>query len=152
MTIGRTFTMTTNGGRRTGAALVVALICVLLVSLLSTVLVRTALVQRDQLENDAWQAQAEWLVQSAIERAVASLESDVGYTGETWLPATGDGRTIGRVVIEVASSEEGGESTRKLRVTADVPDDPVRRSRIVREWPLALNSPSASSDGAAVEE
>lgn len=152
MTIGQSFTKHTERGRRTGAALVVALICVLLVSLLSTVLVRTALVQRDQLEIDAWQAQAEWLAQSAIDRSVAQIGTDDAYTGETWLPATTDGRTIGRVVIEVASSEDGGESTRRLRITADVPDDPIRRSRIVRERTIAVNTPANIPDTSTVEE
>ena len=45
--------------RRSGAALVVAMICLLLVTMIATVLVRVVLTQRDQLERSAWQQQAD---------------------------------------------------------------------------------------------
>ena len=135
----------TKQSNRRGAALIAALICVLLVSLMSTVLVKTALVQRDQLERDAWQLQADWLVQSALDRSLARLAADAGYTGESWAPATTEGKTIGRVRIEIVPAADGDSSARLLRATADVPDDPVNRARVVREWTLSTQNMSVSS-------
>jgi len=135
----------TKPSRRRGAALIAALICVLLVSLMSTVLVKTALVQRDQLERDAWQVQADWLAQSALDRSLARLAADAGYTGESWTPTTTEGQTIGRVRIEIVPADGGDGSARLLRATADVPDDPVNRARVVREWTLPTSNMSVSS-------
>lgn len=134
----------TNQSHRRGAALIAALICVLLVSLMSTVLVKTALVQRDQLERDSWQLQADWLAQSALDRSLARLAADAGYTGESWAPATTEGKTIGRVRIEIVTAADGDGSAR-VRATADVPDDPVNRARVVREWTLPTRNLSVSS-------
>lgn len=135
----------TKQTHRRGAALIAALICVLLVSLMSTVLVKTALVQRDQLERDARQVQADWLAQSALDRSLARLATDAGYTGESWAPATAEGQTIGRVRIEIVPAADGDGSARLLRATADVPDDPVNRARVVREWTLSTQNMSVSS-------
>lgn len=143
----RSLLMQRDATRRRGAALVAALICVLLVSLMSAVLVKTALVQRDQLERDAWQTQADWLAQSALERSQTRLEADAAYAGESWAPVTSDGRPIGRVHIEIVPAADGDSSARMLRATADVPDDPVNRARVVREWKLtAVNMSVSSSD------
>jgi hypothetical protein len=125
--------------------LIAALICVLLVSLISGVLVKTALVQRDQLERDAWQAQADWLAQSALERSLARLEADATYAGESWAPVTAAGRPIGRVHIEIIPADDRDDTVRRLRATADVPDDPVNRTRVVREWRLPSAKTSVSS-------
>ena len=132
---------------RHGATLIVAMICLLLVSMLSAVLVRTALAQREQLERDAWQLQAEWLAQSGLERALAKLDMDAAYTGETWRPAGEDSAVIGRVEILVAAATEGSGG-RVLKLTVDVPDDPVNRAHIGREINLpevdsSINEPPA---------
>lgn len=134
---------------RRGAALVVALICVLVVTMVSAVLVRTALVQREQLERDAWLLQADWLAASAHERSLALLASQADYAGETWLPTTADGRALGRVVVEIA---ESGDPGRELRVTVDVPDHPVERVRVVRSWRLEPAESSSSEPGSVVDE
>jgi Tfp pilus assembly protein PilX len=138
--------------RRRGAALIAALICVLLVSMMSAVLVKTALVQREQLERDAWQVQADWLAQSAMERALARLESDVGYAGESWAPVTSEGKSIGRVNIDIIPAVEGDTSVRRVRATADAPDDPVNRARVVREWKFFVEKMSVSSSDSDVNE
>jgi Tfp pilus assembly protein PilV len=143
--------MAARTSRRRGAALIAALICVLLVSMMSAVLVKTALVQRDQLEQDAWQLQADWLAQSALERTIARLKTDAEYTGETWMPATAQGTPIGRVTIEIVQAS-GDTTERLLRATADVPDDPVRRARVVREWRLSGEKSSVSSGTSAGNE
>ncbi|MBL8849427.1 MAG: hypothetical protein JNG89_07075 [Planctomycetaceae bacterium] len=133
-------------GPRQGAALVVALICLLLVSMLSAVLIRTALAQRDQLQRDAWQLQAEWLAQAGLERALVRLGSDPAYTGETWQTAAGDGKPIGRVDITVAAADDGAGG-RLLKLSVNVPDDPVNRAHVEREVLLPDSSINGEEPG-----
>lgn len=134
-----------RGGRRSGAALIVAMICLLLVGALSTTLVRTALMQREQVERAQWQLQAEWLAEAGLERALANQQRDAAYAGETWRPTSSpQGPVIGRVTIDVTA---GGDASQGpvIRVTVDVPDDPVDRARVSRTWRVEARAPSDSS-------
>jgi len=127
------------------------MICLLLVSMLSAVLVRTALAQREQLERDAWQLQAEWLVQSGLERALAKRAADAKYTGETWRPAGEDSAVIGRVEIVVAAATDGSGG-RVLKLAVDVPDDPVNRAHVAREMILPETDSSIADPSSDVSE
>lgn len=139
----------TGRSSRSGAALIVAMICLLLAGMLCTVLVRTALAQREQLERDAWHLQAEWLVQSALNRAEAKLESDPAYAGETWTP-THDGGVIGRVEIAIVS--ESGGTGRVLQMTVNVPDETLKRAHIEREVRLGAQDSSITAAPMGVNE
>ena len=131
---------------RTGAALVVALICLLLVGVLAATLARSAVMQHDQVLQEQWQIQAESLAASALDRAAVQLATDANYSGETWLPAPDDSTPIGRVLIEVIPSDPAQPGRTAIRVVADVPDAPQRRARVTREGSI---SPADSSTSTA---
>src|SRR5919108_331003 len=101
---------------RSGAALVVALICLLLVGVLAATLVRSAVMQHDQVLQEQWQIQAETLAASALDRAVVQLSSDPNYPGEAWLPVSAAGAPIGRVLIAIAVDDPAQPDLRAIRV------------------------------------
>lgn len=138
---------------RTGAALIIALICVLLVSMIAMMLVRTALLQLDQLTQEEQWMQADWLAESALSLSAARLRDNPTYAGEIWLPqSSGPSASLGRVVIEVAASgEPKTPSSRRIRVVVDVPDDPVKRVRVTRECRLTLADSSSAGSPATVD-
>ncbi len=78
----------------------------------------------------AWNLQAQWLAEAALERAAARLAKDSKYAGETWTVSAGEfvGRQGGAVKIRVGP-DAGHPGRRVVRVEAYYPDDPVHRGR-----------------------
>lgn len=134
-----------RGESRSGAALVIALICLLLVGVLAATLARSAVLQHDQVAQEEWQIQAECLAASALERAAARIATDPMYPGEDWLPTSaGSESPIGRVRIDVVA-DDMRPSARLVRVTADVPDAPHRRARVSRGTTIAPSTESGAA-------
>ena len=129
-------------GLRRGAVLIVVLACLAVALLVMVSLVRLAAVERNQVQVGAWQSQARWLAESALERAAARLAADPKYSGETWsLPAEALGGRDGAVVRIEVETPTGQPARRLLRVQADYPDHPHLRVRQTRQ--LAVEIPKA---------
>jgi len=130
---------------RTGAFMIVAMVCLVLASALLGTLLKMASLGRSQTKIEAAGLQAEWLAESAIERAAAKLADQADYRGETWNVPAGEfgGHYGGRVVIEIAPAESGRKA---IRVTAQYPADrtpSARQSkRIVVSHPRSGGEPS----------
>jgi hypothetical protein len=108
-------------------------------------LVRLARLAERSLELDRCRVQADWLAESALERAAARLAADASYQGETWtlaavefagrrggqareanvLPSAGDG---GRVLIRVEPAA-GPPDRRRVHVEADYSSGRARQTR-----------------------
>lgn len=69
---------------RRGAVLVIIMICLLLISLLMSSLLKSALLQRRQIIKEQYRVQAEWILESALERAAQQRMENVEYKGEVW--------------------------------------------------------------------
>jgi len=107
---------------RRGIALVPAMVCLLLVGLLLTASLKMARTQKLAAHEAEKRAQAEWLAESGLSRAVARLVADKKYTGETWkVPGEAlAGRAEARVEIAVEPlAEKSGK--RRIRVQASYP-------------------------------
>jgi Tfp pilus assembly protein PilV len=115
---------------RRGVALIYAMIALLLASVIGAALLRTSLTQRQQARREQNRLQSDWLVESGVERAVATLVSDNKYEGETWnIDATElGGSRVGQVVIKVAAVK-AEPNRRQITVTADFPAGTQQRSR-----------------------
>ena len=114
---------------RSGAVLVVALICLLVALSIATTMVTESIARRVQLQVESNARQAELLVQAGRGRAAASLAANDEYTGESWALAVGDSKAA-VVTITVEPIDDAGA---KVTVVANYPDgDPkaVRRSRV----------------------
>lgn len=120
--------------RRRGAAIVFALVCLIMAAMMAGVLGRIAVMGWKSAQDEGRRTQAEWLVESGLERAAAQLAADRDYKGETWkIPAEAFGGRRGAAVrIEVKASPDDSRR-RTVRVQADYPDDPVHRIRKSRQ-------------------
>lgn len=118
--------------KRRGAITIIVLVCLVLVTAISGVLLRIGLSERRRIRADERRLQAEWLVESGLERGASRFAAAPGeYHGETWDIAAADlgGADAARVTISVES--EGKTPVRRyLRVQADYPYDATERARV----------------------
>ena len=115
--------------RRRGLTLVASLVCLLVASLLCAALIKKAHTQRVLVRSAEHQAQAEWLAESGLERAVGRLTVDRAYPGETWsIPSDVLGNQ-GAGVVRIVISSVDEPTARKIRVEADYPSGDESRAR-----------------------
>lgn len=119
------------------AAAIVMILFVL--TLLGGGLLRVVWLRHSDLRAAGRRLQAEWLAESALDRAAARLAADPSYAGETWaIPAERlGGRDAASVRIEVTPAP-GHPDRRVVRARADFPADEPRRSRHSRQIEIAV--------------
>ena len=142
--ISHLFPRSQRSGRRKAAAMLMALVVLLVIGLVAGLAMRALLQSHRQARGAELLVQAELLADSAIGRAVAMLESDPGWQGETWRVSLADsGRekeeqgaadpeTTGSATIRV---EKLAAEPSQLRISVEAiyPNDPIRRARAERE-------------------
>lgn len=69
---------------RRGAVLILVMVCLLIITMLLASLLKSALMQRRQVMREQFRIQAEWLAESALERAVEQRLKNPDYRGEVW--------------------------------------------------------------------
>jgi hypothetical protein len=119
--------------------LAAAMACLFLTVLLGAGLTAAAVNRHRQLVRQEQDLQAVWLAESAAARAAARLRVDPGYAGENWsVPAHElGGRGSGKAIVVV---DEVGGDERRLTIEAFYPDDPVERTRVVREIVVVIGN------------
>jgi hypothetical protein len=130
--------------RRTGSAVIVALVGLTVTMLLGLTVVKYAVLNRQQLRENHRRTQARMLAESGLARAAAQLDRQREYPGETWRiePAELADRWPAVVTIEVRPVE--GQPQRKtLQASAEYPAGAIDRSRVTLSVPYTL---SASGD------
>jgi hypothetical protein len=131
------------GGRvarpRRGAITIVVLVCLVVITAICGVLLRLGLDERRRICAEERRLQAEWLVQSGLERGASRLAAAPGdYRGETWEISAADlgGPDPARVTIAVEPAGED-QGRRHIRVEADYPRDATERARASRRVAVA---------------
>jgi type II secretory pathway pseudopilin PulG len=116
--------------RRRGLVSVVILIGLIIVGLICAGLLKVAIARRAEVLMEERRLQANWLAESALDRASARLADSEAYAGETWEigPEELGGRGPGSVLIRVTSIPEHPDR-RRVTVRADYPSDSSRRAR-----------------------
>jgi hypothetical protein len=122
-----------RAGRRGGAVLVVALVCLGVAAVVFVLMVKQAGEERRAIQTGQQRIQALWLAEAGVERAAARLAADSTYAGETWtIPAeqlAGEGGAV-RIHVEAMADQP---ERRAVRVEADYPDFPAERCRQVKQ-------------------
>jgi hypothetical protein len=141
-----------------GMTVVAVLVCLIIVTLISGAVLKVGLAQRELARALERRLQAEWLAESGAQRALARLARDRDYAGETWLLGAGDLSQSERdpasalageadraaAVVTIAVERVPADSLRRrVRVQADYPRDPPRRSRHTKQFMIDLQ-PSVS--------
>jgi len=128
-------------GRRapTAYVLVGVIICLTVVMVIATAWMKTIVLEHKHVRAAAHGVQAEYLAASGVERAMARLAEDPGYSGETWRVdrrslQSRDGATV---TIRVLRAPED-PPTRRIRVTAEYPDEGTARAQRTSEISIQL--------------
>ena len=121
---------------RRGSILVAALVCLAIVTLIMLSVFKTSLSQRHQIRLEEQQVQAELIAESGLERAVARLQKDDGYTGEDWTIDAEqlDARNAALAKIKVTNSN----NQVSIAVTVKFPQGSMKPSQAARELTLEL--------------
>jgi Tfp pilus assembly protein PilX len=126
----------TRTKQRRGAILAMALVTLLVVTLLAGVVFRAYLQNHRQLRREQDRAQAQWLADSAVARALAQRKLNASYTGETWqveLPRASGEPTAGVATIKIEPPDDQPPAL-QIKVEAQFPpDDPqgIRAERLL---------------------
>ncbi len=134
--------------RRPGFVIIPVLLCFVLITLICGAQLKITIAQREQIVADERRLQAEWLVESALDRAAARLAGSPEYAGETWSIAAEElgTRWPGAATIQV-EKDKARPRARRVTVVADYPRDGERRSRLRKQVILEVGpeKPGGSS-------
>jgi Tfp pilus assembly protein PilX len=145
---------------RRGMAVVAVLMCLIVLTLIGATLLKLGLVRRQINRDLELRLQAEWLVESGVNRALArAAESD--YKGETWRLAAADlglperseqingqaKSNVDAAIVTIAVDRTGAGARRRcrIRVQADYPITGEHRSRCSQELILDLEPSKAGA-------
>jgi Tfp pilus assembly protein PilX len=121
----------TRKDRQRGTILICVLTCLLIVTGLAVAMVKSALNARKAVRSELQQAQAQFLLEAGIQRAVDRLSRDANYQGETWeLPAASLNDSAPAIVI-ITVTASADDSPAIVSVISQLPADSplsVRRS------------------------
>ncbi len=125
--------------RKGGFVAAVAVVLLFLLVLLGGGLLRVVWLRHSDLRGAERRLQAEWLAESALDRAAACLAVEPGYRGETWIiPAEHfNGRDAAEVRIEIRPAPDDA-ARRVVHARADYPAAGTRRARQSREITIVL--------------
>jgi type II secretory pathway pseudopilin PulG len=131
--------------RRDGFILIALMVFIAVAMMLALAWLKTAALERRTFRTLQQRAQAEWLVESAIDRAAARLAANPDYEGETWKLSQADmgGLDAGEALITVETVAEN-QNVRRVSVQADYPIDIQRRNRRTKSINIPI-APGASS-------
>lgn len=131
---------------RKGAFLLIAMVCLMLTSGLLGTLLKMASANRNQAQFEAASLQAQWLAESALDRAAAKLSADANYPGETWdiKPEELGGPHAGQVVITAKPGD--GSALRNVEVVARFPLESPRSVKRTRRLTIVASAPRAESE------
>lgn len=136
--------MTDRATQRRGSAVMLMLVTLIVLSMLVAGLVKTVGLQRDVVRADAVRVQAEWLLQSSVNRAAARLQEKQDYSGEIWSPSPEElGQTENaRIEIKVAADSKEPQRRRvSIRVEYPATADHEHKARLSRE--VLIDVPSS---------
>lgn len=111
--------------------MLVSIICLVLTTAICSSLVSHALAARARAERMGWQLQAQWLAESTM-AYLAVQESENRSEGvHEWSVENIGKEGQSGVISAVIETSEDRDGHRAIRVTADFPDHPTERVRVV---------------------
>ena len=124
--------------------MIVAMICLLLTTALLGTLLKMAVFGRQQAKLEVAGLQADWLAESALDRAAAKLASDPGYEGETWKISAQEsgGSQAGEVAISLKPGAT--EGSRLVEVVARYPLEGPQSVKRTKRLAVAVASAAVS--------
>ena len=89
--------------------MIMVIVCLVVAAVICGLLLKMAVLARETADGQHRSAQARWLAESAVERAVARLAQDARYSGETWTlpPAELPHGGLVRIAVETPHGQAG---------------------------------------------
>jgi Tfp pilus assembly protein PilX len=113
---------------------IAVLVCLLVLTMIAGALLRVGSAQREEIRAEERRAQAEWLAEAGLRRAIARLDADPGYSGETWNIDARELDSADAATVAITVERPPGDPKRlTIRARADYPRDLPRRVRYSRE-------------------
>jgi Tfp pilus assembly protein PilX len=130
--------------RSKGITVPAALVCLVVIMAFTGMVVRALVLQRRRAQWDEHRLQCLFIVESAIDRAQARLDTQPDYEGETWEVELED-RGRSRKAVTQIRVERVSDSTaqRRIEVRAIWPDDPVFRVQHIQSITTTLTNAGA---------
>jgi hypothetical protein len=128
--------------RRRATLIVAVLVCLTLVTVLAGVWMKLLAVEQRQVRGQQNVVQAEYLADSGLSRAAASLAADPAYTGEIWQPSVEalGAKLRAKITISVAVAPDGA-AARTISVAAQFPES--GRHRVLRSRTQTIHLPTS---------
>lgn len=129
----RTCTRTPRAPRR-GAATLLLILCLAVLGMVCGATYRAIALDERLARHERQRAQAWWLAEAGLERAMARLASEPGFRGETWsIDAAELGESDGAIVNIQVRGDAADVRQREVVVTAQYPAGAgaVRQTRTV---------------------
>ena len=124
--------MKLSNNRRRGAALLAALVLLTVIVIMFGAMLQQLAATQRAARNAGRKLQAQWLAESALERAIAKRSADPKYAGETWKTPAADSGEQGVAEITIQNADD--QTT--IEITADFPDHPLHRARVQLKRPI----------------
>jgi len=135
-----------RNARDAGVVLIVVIVCLVIAAAILASFATVSVIGRDSIRAEAWQLQAKWLAESAIERAAAQLAADRAYDGESWTVSAEELAAQEGGVVSICIQAFPDDPNRRLvSVQADYPDDPVHRCSCRKSVMIELPEPPKES-------
>ena len=117
-----------------GVATLFLIICLAVLGVVCAAMCRAIALEEHLARHERQRAQAWWLAEAGVERAVARLTADPGYTGEQWSldAAQLGGQASATVAIEVRRAAAEGDE-RGIVAVAEIPvgTNTIRQTRTI---------------------
>jgi type II secretory pathway component PulK len=125
--------------RRKGLALVAVLVFAIVILMLLTSMSKALTHDQRQNRDAQKKLQTFWLVESAVQRSVHSIEESPDYAGEAWdVPADAFGTGDSASVVIQVKKEGDSSASRRVRIEARYPSHPVHSVLESREFVVEL--------------
>jgi len=125
--------------RRSGSLLIPVMAVLTLLMMLLGVWLKNLAMGRQEIRQQQHQVQADYLVQSAVNRATARLHADAAYAGETWQiePQALSGNDPVSVIIKVESVADRPQE-RLVQARVQLPSQGPARTQRTQKTKITL--------------
>ncbi len=130
--------MNNSKRKRSGVAMIVALVCVVVVGALCAAGLVYARTSHRTTQDAFYRIQADWIAQGGMEKAIVALAENPKYRGERWIVSIEEHGEKEPGVAEIKVVPEDNSKPGVVQVTAQFPADSERRATVAYERQTTL--------------
>jgi type II secretory pathway component PulK len=118
--------------------LIIVIVALTVASMIGAALLQMAFMQHRQMQHDRLRAQAGWIAETGLQRALQRIAADAKYQGETWtVDVPGRDRTQ-QAEVQITIGEDANQT---VTAVATYPQGETFRARVRRSAPSNSSAP-----------